>query len=306
MNMRFLLPLAGVLVFAGLDSPALCDGGKLPRYRLSVGQELTYETSSEFKAERSAMSEGVTGIFDVVSGDAQAGWHIVGRISSWNVQNKIRQESDSEMVAFDLKPDGAASALRGSNFSAAVPDVFPALPQDEAQLKGEWQRQMAYGAKIAYTSPTSAANAFTFKGEMIDPIYRIYLIKRQMTFQFDPARGMLESWSSNDSQGYGFVGKGTSRAMLKHVEVRPPQSMAQLSRDCDAYLDAQAQNTDASRAAMDDPAKCASLSKESTERLTAVRAQITTPELLAMLDKQIKALPARLEYFVQETHDRQR
>jgi hypothetical protein len=132
MKSRYPLVVVHVLLIAALAyaQPAPPVPRELPRYHLEVGQELTYETSIHFKTERSEMNDGSTAVFDVVSGNSQDGWHIVGRIASWNVQNGNRQESDKEVLAFDLKPDGSATLAPGALPSAAVPDVFPALPRN--------------------------------------------------------------------------------------------------------------------------------------------------------------------------------
>jgi len=238
----------------------------LPRYRLSVGQELTYETISEFKGqykgEPDGMSEGSTAVFDVVAGDPPSGWRIVGRSKSWLVRDGNRRDRDWELVAFDLKPDGAATMSRGVGWWEGVPEVFPALPADEAQIKGQWQRELPLEARIVYAPATDASGSFAFTGDVIDPLDRIHLHKRQLEFQFDPARGLLQSYTSKESRDWGFVGQGTGRAILKDLQVRPPQWMAQFSRECDAYLDAVLRNQEARRAASDDPAKQETLLKE--------------------------------------------
>jgi thiol-disulfide isomerase/thioredoxin len=161
---------------------------------------------------------------------------------------------------------------------------------------------LPFSAKITYASPSVTATHFTFSGEIID---RIYLIKRHLTFQFDPARGLLESWTSQDSQGYSFTGQGTGNARLKEVQVRPPEWISQFSTDCAVYLEAMVRYMEARRAALDDPTKCDTLFREVNGRLTAARSQISSPEMAALLDRQIKALPARVENLVQEVHDRQ-
>ncbi len=87
--------------------------GPLPRYHLSPGQELTYTSTGEFKHQHGTLKNGSKNIFDVVAANPDGGWHVIGRLSSWQTQGDRPAEPELEVIAFDLHPDGTATLSPG-------------------------------------------------------------------------------------------------------------------------------------------------------------------------------------------------
>ncbi len=168
---------------------------------------------------------------------------------------------------------------------------------DASQYARNWQEARPYGGHTAFKAQPSTRPALVeLAGEDFDPIYRVYGISRQTTFQFDPARGMVTTASSQTSQEYGFVGKGADDLTLTSSEDKPGKWLEQFARDCDAYLTAKAKCSDLLEKTGDDPAQCDPAFAAARELLSAARKQIASPEIADLLDKDISALPDRAKY----------
>jgi len=287
------------------DSPAT-EPSALPRYHLSPGQELTYASTGIFKYDTGTLKSGSTNIYDVVARNSDGSWHIIGRLSSWQTQGDNPAQPDTDLIAFDLRPDGTATLSPGVSAEKGTPGEFPALPADQSQWENSWKRDRPYGGHITYKAlPTTRPNLTEFAGVATDPIDRIYLMTNQTTYQFDPGRGLLTGAMSQNSQGYGFVGKGGDVITLMSETDKPREWLDQFSRDCEAYLAAEAKFSDVLEKADLDPGQSDSLFAKAKDILTAARNQAGTAEIVDLLDKQIAGLDSQAQYAKQEAESRQ-
>ena len=290
-----------------LAAGSFARGDVLPRYKLALGQELTYVSSSTFKYERGVLTSGSTGVYDVVAKNADGGWHIIGRVSDWETQGSAPPASpDVDLIAFDLHPDGSAALSPGVESRSGIPADFPALAADESQWKGSWERGQPYGGRITYKAlPSTRPGLIEFSGTRTDPIDKIYAMTNESTYQFDPARGLLVSTISRDSQGYGFVGKGEGSDKLVTDGDKPRAWLEQFSHDCQVYFDANKKASDIEAKAGDDPAKIDGVFAQAKDVLAAAQKQVASPEVADLFSKQIAGMDSDLQYMKEQAQDRQ-
>jgi peroxiredoxin len=287
------------------DSPAT-EPSALPRYHLSPGQELTYASTGTFKYETGTLKSGSTNIYDVVARNPDGGWHIIGRLSSWQTQGDNPAQPDTDLIAFDLRPDGTATMSPGVSAEKGTGGDFPALPADQSQWENSWTSDRPYGGHITYKALSALQpNLAEFTGVAVDPIDRIYLMANQTTYQFDSGRGLLTGATSQNSQGYGFVGNGGDVTTLTNDTDKPRKWLDQFSRDCEAYFAAQAKYSDMLGKTEVDPAQCDSLLATAKDILTAARNQAGTAEIVDLLDQQIAGLDSQAQYIKHEAESRQ-
>ncbi|MDP9175858.1 MAG: TlpA family protein disulfide reductase [Planctomycetota bacterium] len=302
MRVDYLAVLVVVMALCSVvraDAPATEPSG-LPRYHLALGQELTYISSGKFKYKDGTLRSGSTEIYDVVAQNPDGGWHVIGRISSWETQDNRPAQPQTQLIAFDLHSDGTATMSPGVSPQAQNPGSFPALPAGAAQWKDGWREDGPYGSQTTYkSSPSTRPNLLEFTGVGVDPIDRIYLSSSQMTYEFDAARGLVTSEASQNSQGYGFVGTGSSVTTLTSDTDKPRKWLDQFSRDCDIYLAAQKKFSDAMEkleTADLDSGQVDSQFTSAKDYLTSARPQVASPEIADLLDKQIAGLDSEVKY----------
>jgi len=287
------------------DPPATEPSG-VPRYHLSLGQELTYASTGTFKYGGGTLKSGSTDIYDVVAVNPDGGWHVIGRLSSWETQGDNPAQPDTELIAFDLHPDGTATMSPGGSAREGTPGDFPALPADQSQWKNSWTSDRPYGGQITYKAlPSTRPDLAEFSGVAVDPIDRIYLMTNQTTYQFDPGRGLLTGAISENSQGYGFAGKGESATSLISDTDKPRKWLDRFSRDCGAYFAAETKSSDAMEKAENDPGQSDPLFAAAKNILTAARNETGSPAIADLLDKQIAGLDSQAQYTKQEAANRQ-
>jgi len=286
------------------DSPAT-EPSVLPRYQLSVGEELTYVTSGSFNYQGGVLKSGSTNIYDVISQNSDGGWHVIGRLSSWETQGDAPPQPFTQLTAFDLQPNGTAAISPGVSDREGTPGEFPLLPADSTQRNGSWQGDRPYGGHITFKlSPATQPDMIEFTGVRVDPIDRIYQMTFQTSYQFDRARGLLISSTTHDAQGYGFVGTGTDVCTLTSETTKPQNWLDQLSRDCQVYFAAQTKLEAVTDKADLDPTQCDAIFASAKDVLSAARKQIASPEIGDLLDKQIVNLAADEQYTKDEATDR--
>jgi peroxiredoxin len=303
MRFHFLPNLIAVYV---LFSYSALKADSLPQYRLSIGQELTYVSGGSFNYDGGVLNSGSTDIYDVVAKNPDGSWHVIARLSQWESQGNGPAQPETELIGFDLRPDGTLILPATDSPEREMPPDFPLLPADPSQLAGSWQRAQQYGAQITCKSlPPTHPGMFEFTADRVDPIDRIYLMAHKTRFQFDPARGLLLSALTTDSQGYGFVGKGESDCKLTSDTDKPKKWLDQFSADCNAYFAAESKTGDLLTKAESDPAQCDALFAQAKDILSATQKQAVTPEVVDLFSKQIADLDGQEQYTKQEAQTRQ-
>lgn len=189
----------------------------LPRYRLRVGQELTYALKRESVLGQGAKAEpyGEDGEWQirVLRQNADGSWHLLLREnrSLWYGRGKDRkvQEVVVTLDYCDLFPDGRhiAPALFGYSCDKGLDPsrVFPRLPGDHAAAAGGWEGTYAMDdARTRYTIDHSVAGRgkyLYFGGVRETPTDKLYLVDSKASYTFDNDRQLVLKATETTTRG---------------------------------------------------------------------------------------------------------
>lgn len=150
--------LSGMMLF-GLAAVACAANAdkRDPRYQLQVGQELTYESSSQFQYEHGSHGSTELTTLWVTRKNGDGSWHVVGhsesafRQSFGKDQKQSRPERKTEAFdAFDVFPDGRVAGLPEDYRARRLARLFFKLPADVATARAGWEVEEEEGDKSVY------------------------------------------------------------------------------------------------------------------------------------------------------------
>jgi thiol-disulfide isomerase/thioredoxin len=271
----------------------------LPRYRLRVGQELTYTLKSE-----SAFGEGAKAVpygsddewrVRVLRQNPDGSWRLLLHESQsfWQGRDKKVQRGEQALDYCDLFPDGqhVAPALFGYSARGLDPTrVFPRLPADVAAAAAGWEGTYAADdARTRYTldQPAPAPGTIrTFLGVRETPLDKIHLLSSRASYTYDPDRGLVVKAAETNSLAR------ERKKITVTIELRGV-------RECDAAetarLDAEAERYFAAAKLYDDLTAQAESSTNPKELFTKaeaalkdVRGKLTLPVFLERVDYMLK------------------
>lgn len=239
------LPMAALALLA-FGRPVVADDPPAPpRYRLEVGQQFDYRGSSDFKYESGSMGSKDEKTAWVVRKNDDGGWRVVVRSSTSSTRDgKTQGDPEESLAYFDLAPDGMIVPNDSFGYRFDPTPLFPRLPKDVEQAARGWE-DVRTGYKAFSADGTSRFKVVTAgKGEepwvfeevRETPLDKIYGFTFKSRFTFDPRRGAISRVEGQNSQGYGFVGKGTDTTELVAVERRDPEWIAKLAAEVDRYV----------------------------------------------------------------------
>jgi thiol-disulfide isomerase/thioredoxin len=319
----------------GLAHPSIA-ADATPRYRLEVGQQLTYRTTRDFKYDNNG-STGSMGNNDewtawVVRKNDDGGWRLIVRTHSVSTRDGKTQGDPDEMLAYvDLAPDGAIAPNDSFGYRFDPTPLFPKLPKDAAQAERGWE-DVRTGRKSFTADGTSHFKVITagkgdepwaFEEVRDSPLNKIYGFTFRNRFTFDPRRGAIGRIESEDGQGWGFVGKGSGTTELVSIETRDADWIAKLAAEADRYFAASTHYGELTTKASKEPVdpKEAAVAKagqainrlaprvrlpgqtntplltEAKETLTKARDASTLPMIRELLDAQIKQHDQMATYY---------
>jgi thiol-disulfide isomerase/thioredoxin len=154
-----------------------------------------------------------------------------------------------EMAYIDLFPDGRLVANDSLGFRLDPSSLFPTLPQDARQARQGWNGTGLRDDSKEYrpaTAPEAADGPGTWAFVEVDtsPMNRVYLMTSRSRYDFDRKRGLVRRIESENTQGYGFNGKGTGTTELIAVEIHDPERTRLLAEESDRYFSARKRYTD--------------------------------------------------------------
>jgi peroxiredoxin len=269
---------------------------ELPRYRLKVGQELTYHHSGEFNykvGERSGVHRNDdTWDVRVLRQNADGSWRLLLHLTTtfW-VDKQKKPEPQHYLGCCDLFADGRLGPDANLGYRINPTNLFPRLPADAAALAKGWDGLFERDAsRTRYTldaKESVAGKSCVFTGVQETPLDKIYLSTNRTTFTFDPARGLVVKGVSNYTQGYGFDGKGTATMELVGVKDPGAGDVAKLAAEADRYFAAAKKHEELTlRASQRADAK--DLLTQAEAALKDARAALSTPLLQEQLDAELK------------------
>ena len=227
-----------------------------PRYRLEVGQQLSYEGSSRFKYQNGSHVTTDKTTFWVVRKNGDGSWHLIAHNENTFAQyygegDKPAPQGPKEEAfdAFDLHPDGRIVNSPEGFREKRLPNTFIPLPVDMASAKGGWQQEQEAGDKSLYrlgSQNDPASGKWVFERTEQGLFNEVYLSTSKAVIHFDANRGLITKVESENTQGYGFNGKGTGTVELKSDTKKDQEWIAQSVQvdyhfmifPCDYKLDA--------------------------------------------------------------------
>ncbi len=261
----------------GLSAAAAAPATPLvARYKLTVGQELTYTLAATQEPAQPGRSAGgkSTAVYRVVGRTADgAGWHLVATTT----------DGDSGQVsvsAFDLWPDGRQAAEATHGLPAGPADDFPMLPP--TPTANRWQAPTADGVKVYRPAATTRPAAVAFSAEGQSPMNQIYLVSETETDTFDPARGLVVHADGTQAQDYGFHVKQHWTRDLTADAVRPADDTARYAAQAATAL-AALRDYGSSMMAAGQSSDPAAVAQDALNKLTAARPAVTDPVLAAQM-----------------------
>jgi peroxiredoxin len=128
-------------------------------------------------------------------------------------------------------------------------------------------------------------NLLIFDEVRDSPLDAIYLSSSRTRFWFDRKRGVVDHATGNNSQGYGFQGKGTGYVELRGVKERDAAWVKQLAAESDRYFAAHKKYNDLLTKAARDGKDMPALLKQAAAVLAETRAGATLPLVKGQVDE---------------------
>ncbi len=265
---------------------------QIPRYRLTPGREIAYESKSSFPygkgeaaGELRSRQEWTGWVLRTnPDGSSRLFIRLVHRHGQVRNGKAGTEQTLTQIVYADLFPDGRFLPNPTIQYRGNPSQLFPRLPKDAAEARAGWEATTDDAKVVA--KPVAGGR---FSTATTDTMSKIYLITNTATYTFDPARGLIAKADTASSQGYGFEGKGTGTIELKAEKTLPPADLAKLTADADRCFAATQAYDDVFKAAekrAPDQAKAALA--EAFEALKTAAGGVTQPDLKAALADRIK------------------
>ena len=281
----------------------------LPRYRLEVGQELTYKEDSDFKYGKAPKQSSMANhsdwkIWVVRKNDDGSYRLVIHSAASMKFDGKNSDPPRSTLAYCDLFNDGRIVPNSTTGFRLNPANLFPRLPADDRQARNGWKDiQKPEDARSSFevlSRPKSAAGVWTFREVRVTPMDEIYLSTHKSTATFDPKRGLVTKIETQTTQGYGINGKGIGTEEFISTEKHDADWSKKLSEQADRYFKAnqayQAKMTLASK----DRNASKKLLAEAKALLVAAQKVATLPVVKEQLDAQLKQHDPMASYYTEE------
>jgi thiol-disulfide isomerase/thioredoxin len=293
-------------------SAAGAEGASLPRFRLEVGQELTYRQNYEFKYGKGD-NAGILGHKTdwqvwVVRHNDDGSWRIVFRSSdkSWQVRGKGEKSehpANNSLAYCDIFPDGRFVPNESLGYRLNPQVLFPRLPGDAAAAAKGWEdfhKRDAVRSRYNAQASRKDDGLWAFDEVRESPLDAIYLSSSRSRFFFDLKRGLVQRAEGENTQGYGFDGKGTSTTELAGVKEHDADWVKQFAAETDRYFTANKAYEDLTQRAEKEPKESESLLAKAEAALQEVRGQLTLPILREQVDDQLKGHAQRARWITED------
>ena len=293
----FLLISAIPTLAAAQDAPPL-------RFRLAVGQQLSYLGTAEFHH-----AQGTQKIADhltlwVTALNADGSWRVIGLDEKQFEEIPPNQKNNSRppdkiftFDAFDVFPDGRLARPPADARGTALTGYFFPLPADGEAAATRWQvaddgsgETMLYNA---FPPADDAGGDWFIDRTSTGLLNEIYHATSRTRLQFDPELGLVTRVEAEFTQGWGRRGNGRSTAVRVSVIQRDAQWIAQLAREAEIFFAANA----ALRGAVTLGSAGPRLSLETAERvLREQRRLVSLPLVRAQFDRTLEQFPATVRH----------
>jgi thiol-disulfide isomerase/thioredoxin len=224
-------------------SPLPITAGELPRYRLDVGQELTFRADNQLQRQQ-AMSkhETVTWTIWVVGKAGDEGWQlVVQRAYAARYTDPARKGVMLEHADVHLIEIGRDGRLRldatldpDTYFFEGLRGFLPLLPRDEAQArKGYQEKHEADGFRYRVVKRDNPSQIEAVAWGLASEIYEI---DASTTYTFDAARGLVVQATMKSEQKSLLKTKLEGTLRLQSVKDHGPAWATQVATEAKRYF----------------------------------------------------------------------
>ncbi|MGH7202813.1 MAG: TlpA family protein disulfide reductase, partial [Planctomycetaceae bacterium] len=270
----------------------------VPRYRLSAGQELLYETHGEFSYQNGGDSTfnrltDTTRKLRVVRRNDDGSWRIVMHETTLRRSQRGDDEpSDSPaqvtLAWFDLHPDGRVPHNSSLGYRVRPSSLFVRLPPDAPSLKAGWEDavELDSGTRHHKLADVPDANSAEIIIEVTtdSPMNAVYESTSSAKYHFDTDRGLVTRIETENSQGYGIQGKGSGTTELKSVETIEPDELAEFVKETGIFFETKQKYDELQTKAYHDFENAETLLADAKAVLTAVQDTLTLPVLTKQVE----------------------
>lgn len=249
-NLRLgLFRLAGIgALVATIVSSLAAWAEDLPRYKLTVGQELVYRyvnplserTTKEGRFARTYICEWTVYVTRL---NPDGNWRIIFRDARTMRSEKPNVEPTSDTTSwdgyFDLSPDGRL-AEDGIRLPADPTALFPPLPPDVASLSGTWESFLALDiakrkmSASAQDAAPGAAWRFVEEHEQIASV--VQAARERRDYVFDRQQGLVTEMTIALDAGPKRGRTRSSRMELVKSRQLPEAEVKTLQEESDRYV----------------------------------------------------------------------
>lgn len=309
-GIAFTLAFLGISIAPGRAEEAV---DSVPRYELTPGQELSYRSQSEFKYKDGSFGNKADWQVWVLRKNEDGSFRMLFRSSERTVQSSSGREAreqpaDVSMGYADLFPDGRFVPNDSWGYRLNPTPLFPKLPADVGELKSGWTgTNPRDDSRTAYQVASPADEGPTgwlFEGVRTTPLDKIYMFTDRSKNHFDRKKGLVTRIENENSQGYGFEGKGSGTTELTAIERRDDVWVKSLAEESDVYFAATKACGDLQKKASHDPAQAETLLAQAETTLKAAREKVRLPILRTQFDEQLKMQKATAKYYTSEAKER--
>lgn len=281
----------------------------LPRYRLQVGQQLDYETSSSQKYQSGEFKSAADWRIWVVAANPDGSWRLLVNKTTWHASGDRAISKDAnaarpELAYFDLAPDGRIVGQSQNNFRIDVRELFARLPDNEQERAAGWTDVGTMDERHEYKLVSGEEGGVRISDVKTSPMNDIYLVKWQSTFRFNADRGLIDGAEIVFSQDYGIQGKGTGELKLSGVQTLSRGALAKLAAETSAYFAAVDEYHKFVKQAEKDAEKFEPLYAQAKQRLQQAASQLTSSELKSQAEALLAKHDASAKYYLDETRRR--
>ncbi len=221
---------------------------------------------------------------------------------------KHEQPADVTIAYFDLFPDGRVVPNKSFGYRFDPSAVFPRLPDDAARAKTGWESfNSRDGARAEFkyaNGGDSPGNDWTFDAVNHGMFDKIYLMKSRSRNIFDVRKGVLKRIENENTQDYGFHGKGTGTVTLTSIEEQSPDQIKALAQEATRYFAANEKYDDLTTAAGKDAEHVKDLLAQAETTLKEANEALKVRVLREQIDAQLKKHKQMESYYTEEAKNR--
>jgi thiol-disulfide isomerase/thioredoxin len=306
----------------GLPVPSACGDAShssaLPRYRLKVGQELSYSQKYEFHFKYGKDDAPGTHLDKtkwqiwVIRQNADTSWRIVLHSSrkSSAIYGKDEGKEGPPTVALaycDVFPDGRFTPNSSLGYNLNPQTLFPRLPSDSQAAAKGWEafhERDAVRSRFREVAQARSDSSWVFDEVRESPLDAIYLLSSRSRHHFDWKRGLVQRAENDYAQGYGFNGKGATITKLEGVKERDAAWLKKLAAETEVYFAAAETYRDLMDRAEKEIQNTGELLAKAEVTLKEVSGKLTLPLFRQQIDDQLKTHARRAKWIAEDAKGR--